>query len=319
VRQVREEALHIAPDHIPVISLAAIGTGAAAVRAIGQAMLQAAETIGFFYIREHAIPETLIAEVMRHSAAFFAAPMADKQAVKVNASHRGFIAMGEAKMTGGKRPDLKESFVWGCDAGEAAGAAPNQWPASPPTMRAVLERFLEAGNQVGWQLLAAFAAALDLPLDRFVRGIDRPASRGSIIYYPPQEPEIEADQFGVSPHTDYGCLTLLHQDGTGGLAVQGRDGDWLKAPPIPGTIVVNVGDLLARWTNDRFRSTPHRVVNRSGHARYSTAIFVDPNPDTVIEPVVAPGDVAHYEPVTCGDYLRGRFDATFAYRRSSAA
>ena len=97
-----------------------------------------------------------------------------------------------------------------------------------------------------------------------MRSVDRPVSRGSIIYYPPQPPEMGADQFGVSSHTDYGCLTLLYQDSTGGLQVQGRSGSWLTAHPIADTFVVNVGDLLARWSNDRFRSTPHRVVNRSG-------------------------------------------------------
>jgi isopenicillin N synthase-like dioxygenase len=125
-----------------------------------------------------------------------------------------------------------------------------------------------------------------------------------------------ADQFGVSSHTDYGCLTLLYQDDTGGLQVQGSAGAWLTAHPIHGSFVVNVGDLLARWSNDRFRSTPHRVVNRSGRARYSTGLFVDPNRDTLITPVVRPGEAARYEPVTCGDYLRSRLDAAFAYRKT---
>jgi isopenicillin N synthase-like dioxygenase len=152
-----------------------------------------------------------------------------------------------------------------------------------------------------------------------VRSIARPTSRGSIIYYPPQPPDAADDQFGVSPHTDWGCLTLLYQDQTGGLEVQGRDGTWVTAHPIRGTFVVNVGDLLARWTNDRFKSTPHRVVNRSGRARYSCAVFVDPDRDTLIDPVVRPGEAARYEPVTCGAYVQSRFDAAFAYRQKAAA
>jgi isopenicillin N synthase-like dioxygenase len=152
-----------------------------------------------------------------------------------------------------------------------------------------------------------------------VRTIDRPISRGSILYYPPQPPDMGTDQFGVSSHTDYGCLTLLYQDSTGGLQVQDSGGTWLTAHPIEGTFVVNVGDLLARWTNDRFRSTPHRVVNRSGHARYSTALFIDPNADTLIEPVVRAGELARYAPVTCAAYLRSRLDASFAYRQQADA
>jgi isopenicillin N synthase-like dioxygenase len=225
--------------------------------------------------------------------------------------------MGEARMAGSARPDLKESFVWGLDQPGEDGIPANRWPDFMPEMRTVLTAFFDAGNAVGWRMLRAFAGALDADPDRFVRGIDRPISRGSVIYYPPQAPDMGEQQFGVSPHTDYGCLTLLHQDNTGGLQVQGRNGAWLMAHPIPDTFVVNVGDLLARWTNDRFRSTPHRVVNRSGRTRLSTAIFVDPNRDTLIEPVVRPGETPRYEPVTCGDYLRGRLDAAFAYRKAS--
>jgi isopenicillin N synthase-like dioxygenase len=149
--------------------------------------------------------------------------------------------------------------------------------------------------------------------------IDRPISRGSILYYPPQPPDMGADQFGVSSHTDYGCLTLLYQDDTGGLQVQGSGGTWLSASPISGTFVVNVGDLLARWTNDRFRSTPHRVVNGSGHARFSTALFIDPNAETLIEPLTRPGEAARYAPVTCAAYLRSRLDAAFAYRQRAGS
>jgi isopenicillin N synthase-like dioxygenase len=91
--------------------------------------------------------------------------------------------------------------------------------------------------------------------------------------------------------------------------------EWVTAHPIPGTLVVNVGDLLARWTNDRFRSTPHRVVNASGRERVSIAAFVDPDHDTPIEPVCAPDTAARYAPTTCGEYILGRFDKSFAYRK----
>jgi isopenicillin N synthase-like dioxygenase len=310
------EAVRIEADAIPVIDLAGLADGSALER-VGRAMLAAAEGVGFFYIRNHGVPAGLIEDVLRVAGAFFAAPMAQKEDVAVAAGHRGFIRMGEAKMTGGARPDLKESFVWGLDEPGEDGIPPNRWPGFLPEMRGVLNAFFAAGNAVGWQMLRAFAVAVGEAPDRFVPTIDRPISRGSVIYYPPQPPEMGAEQFGVSAHTDYGCLTLLHQDATGGLQVQGSDGTWLMAAPIPGTFVVNVGDLLARWTNDRFRSTPHRVVNRSGRTRLSTAIFVDPNRDTVIEPVVRVGEVARYEAVTCGDYLRGRLDAAFAYRRAS--
>lgn len=309
------EAQRIDLEAIPVIDLTGIADGGPALAAIGGQMLAAAEGIGFFYIHNHGIPGSLIDAVFDVSARFFAEPLARKQQVAVNAGHRGFIKVGEAKMASRARPDLKESFVWGLDQPDPDGIPDNRWPGFLPAMRQVLTDFFTTGSQVGWSMLRAFAAGLDIAPDTFVRTIDRPISRGSILYYPPQSPDMGADQFGVSSHTDYGCLTLLYQDSTGGLQVQGRAGAWLTAHPIEGTFVVNVGDLLARWTNDRFRSTPHRVVNRSGHARYSTALFIDPNADTLIEPVIRPGETAHYAPVTCAAYLRSRLDAAFAYRQ----
>jgi len=313
------EAERIGVDAIPVIDLTGITDGGAALSAIGRQMLAAAEGIGFFYIRNHGIPASLINAVFSVSARFFAEPTARKQQVAVNAGHRGFIQVGEAKMASRAKPDLKESFIWGLDEPGPDGIPPNRWPDFLPEMRGMLTSFFADGSQVGWSLLRAFAAGLGIAQDIFVRTIDRPISRGSILYYPPQPPDMGPDQFGVSSHTDYGCLTLLYQDSTGGLQVQGSLGTWLTAPPIEGTFVVNVGDLLARWTNDRFRSTPHRVVNRSGRARFSTALFIDPNADTLIEPVIRPGEAAHYGPVTCAAYLRSRLDASFAYRKQEAA
>ena len=313
------EATRIDADKIPVIDIAALRRNGAVAARVGAQMRAAAEAVGFFYISGHGIPQPLIDEVFRTARTFFTAPPEQKRSAAVNPFHRGFLHVGAAKMSGNAKVDLKESFVWGLDAPGPDGIPPNIWPDFLPTMRPVLNQWFAAGNEIGWALLRAFAVALDAPPDSFVRHIDRPTSRGSIIYYPPQPPELGDDQFGVAPHTDYGCLTLLYQDEVGGLQVRASNGEWVTAHPIPGTVVVNVGDLLARWTNDRFHSTPHRVVNRSGRERLSSAIFVDPNRDTVIAPVPRPGEAAHYEPVTCGDYIKGRLDAAFAYRRATTA
>jgi isopenicillin N synthase-like dioxygenase len=313
----RAEARHVDVSTIPVIDIADIARDSRSERAIGAEMLSAAEGIGFFYIRNTAVPQTLIDRVLDISRRFFAAAPDAKASVTVNAGHRGFIRVGEAKMTENAQPDLKESFIWGLDTPGEDGIPPNRWPDFLPELRNVLTTFFTVGNAVGWSLLRAVATALDISPDSFVRTTDRPISRGSIIYYPEQPPS--GDRFGVSSHTDYGCLTLLYQDDTGGLQVQDRHGEWLAAPPIEGSFVVNVGDLLARWSNDRFRSTPHRVINRSGRARYSTALFVDPNRDTLIVPVTRPGEDAHYPSTTCENYLRSRLDAAFDYRKRATA
>jgi isopenicillin N synthase-like dioxygenase len=310
---------------IPVIDIAELYSETnLALRRVADEMRRAAESIGFFYVTNHGIPQAQIARAFEIAHHFFGSLPEQKAHVAVNAFHRGFLRIGEAKMYDGARADLKESFVWGLelDADRRAELRPdtmigrNVWPDFLPEMQSVLVSHLESCNKVGWLLLRAFATGLGISHDYFVRTTDRPLSRGSLIYYPPQPPELGEKQFGVAPHTDYGCLTLLCQDDAGGLQVRNADGDWVTALPIADTFVVNVGDLLARWTNDRFASTPHRVINRSGRERFSVAVFVDPNEETIIEPVVPQGEKSHYDPVTCAAYIRSRYDAAFSYRRA---
>jgi isopenicillin N synthase-like dioxygenase len=181
-------------------------------------------------------------------------------------------------------------------------------------MRPAFIEYFERTSDCAKRLLQAFAASLGQPHDFFTQSVAKPITRCSAVYYPPQPPDAGADQFGVAPHTDYGLLTLVHQDPVGGLQVRTRDGQWVLAHPIPTTLVVNVGDLLARWTNDRFKSTLHRVVNSSGRERLSLATFFDPDYQTLITPVVRDGEAARYQSVSCGEYILGRYDKSFAYR-----
>ncbi|MEQ9349425.1 MAG: 2OG-Fe(II) oxygenase family protein, partial [Alphaproteobacteria bacterium] len=170
---------------------------------------------------------------------------------------------------------------------------------------------------IGASILRATAVSLGLAEDFFAKRYAKPIARTGLLYYPDQDPTRGDDQFGVAPHTDYGCLTVLSQDSSGGLQVMNKAGHWVEAQPIPGTFVIYVGDLLERWSNDRFTSTPHRVINRSGHARYSISHFYDPTYETVVDPRDAglpAGMDSKYEPVLAGDYVLGRFDTTMAYR-----
>jgi isopenicillin N synthase-like dioxygenase len=166
------------------------------------------------------------------------------------------------------------------------------------------------------------ARSLGIAEDFFTPRYKKPLQRTQILYYPPQDPQADALQFGVAPHTDYGCITLLWQDDNGGLQVRERaTRSWIEAPPIPGTFVINVGDLLARWTNDRFSSTPHRVINRSGKERFSIATFYDPDFATVVDPRDLDAATAdgRYEPVRAGEHILRRFDDSFGYRKKLAA
>ena len=211
----------------------------------------------------------------------------------VNARHRGFNALGDAHMYEARKPDHKEFFSIGLELPEddpdvLAGEklrGPNNWPQGMPAFRVALEAYYAAMLACGADLMRAVAVSLDLAADFFVASYRKPLQRTQIVYYPPQPVELGEDQFGVAPHSDFGCITLLWQDANGGLEVLERSTRrWIPAPPIEGTLVINVADLLARWTNDRYASTPHRVINRSGRERLSIATFHDPDYQAVVDP-----------------------------------
>ncbi len=172
-----------------------------------------------------------------------------------------------------KRPDYKEFFSIGLELPEddpdvladRRYADPNNWPEFMPELRPALYGYYEAVGACGADLLRAVAVSLGVDEHFFAPRYTKRMQRTQMVYYPPQPPQSDEDQFGVAPHTDYGCITLLWQDQVGGLQVREIANDtWIDAPPVEGSFVVNVGDLLARWTDDRFRSTLHRVINASG-------------------------------------------------------
>jgi isopenicillin N synthase-like dioxygenase len=315
---------------IPVIDLAPAESGPAGMAGVAASIRRAAIDVGFFYVARHGIPAATIDAAFAAAHRFFALPLERKVAVAVDRRHRGYIRTGGAKMYDGAQPDLKESFVYGVDLGAddpdvRAGKplmGPNRWPTDLPELKQAFDRYYAEIDRVGQTVLRAVAISLGLPERFFAERYTKPLARGSLVHYPPQPPDLGADHFGVSAHTDYGCITFVCQDDSGGLQAKNRAGEWIEAPPIPGTLVVNIGDLLARWTNDLFRSTPHRVVNRSGRDRYSLAVFYDPDFDAGVSAIpscLAPGEAPRYPPTTCGAHVLAKFDAAFAYRKESAA
>ena len=314
-------------DEIPVIDVRPLRSGnRQAMQEVARQLRQAAEGIGFFYIRNHCIPSQVIQQAHAATKQFFQQPKDWKNQLKINHNHHGFLAVGQAKMEKATRVDLKESFVWGLDLPDEHPdlteknpfLGRNQWPTEMPEFRASVYPFFEAGLECGKDMMRAFALSLDLPEEVFLQATNQPIARSSVIYYPPQSSDLGETQFGVAPHTDYGCLTLLWQDSVGGLEVQTRQGEWVTAHPLEDTLVVNVGDLLSRWTNNAFQSTLHRVINRKNVERYSMAIAWDPNFETLVDPaeVFPESESVQYEPVQCGDYVLSRFDASFSYRKA---
>ena len=290
--------------------------------AVAEALHKASTGLGFIYITGHGIPDAAIEAARTAAYAFFRADSAEKEAVRVSGAHRGWLAAGGAKMQDDAKADLKESFIWGWE--DDSGALPddhplrgsNRWPAAPVEMQDAAMAYFHAAHDVAHHLMRGFALGLGLDEHFFLKTANHPLSRASFVYYPAQPPEMGADQFGVGPHTDFGVLTVLCQDDVGGLQVQDINGDWIQAPPIPGSLIVNVADLLARWTGGAYKSTPHRVVNSSGRERMSLVLAWDPNPETMIDArqVHGAGSDSTEEPITCGDYLLWRFGKAFSYR-----
>jgi isopenicillin N synthase-like dioxygenase len=249
----------------------------------------------------------------------------------INAWHRGYMGMATstvvtssvAKVT---QPNLSESLmIMHEPATDKVGEplqGPNQWPDWLLEFRPAIEAYREAAERVSRAVIRLIAVALDLPETSLDQHFDRPTSFLRLLHYPPHPIDAADDQFGAAPHTDYGIITLLAQDDSGGLQVRRRDGGWIDAAPLPGTFVLNVADMLARWTNDRFVSTPHRVINRSGGDRYSLPFFFDTAMDSVIECLptcTGPGNPPRYEKLRYGEYLMNRLDRNYDYRKSEAA
>jgi len=317
------KASQISEDAIPVVDLGPLRDGSNPV-AIAKALHRASQSLGFIYVSNHGIDPALIENARQCAYQFFRSSEAEKSTVTVSQNHRGWLKPGQSKMQDDAKADLKESFIWGMQ--NSRGLAPNdhplrgdnQWPNFLPELQSVSMAYFEAAHGVAHHLMRGFALGLNLNPEFFLRSVEAPLSRASYVYYPAQDESLGEDQFGVAPHTDFGVLTVLCQDDVGGLQVQGIDGEWLLAPPIDGTLVVNVADLLSRWTNGAYKSTPHRVVNTSGRERLSLVLAFDPDPETLVDSRAVFG-VDHEpdnDPITCGDYLVWRFGKAFAYRNT---
>lgn len=298
---------------IPTIDLAGFGSGGRAqLERVAREIGAAARGIGFFTIVNHGIPSELIRAAFAEARTFFALPTSEKMRVSVthSKSYRGYVRIGEETLDPTKAPDVKECF----NAGPAHSAAdPNQWPESA-SFKSTLEAYHAANSELVVALHRAFAIDLGIEEDYFDARFARAVGIVRLLRYPPHPGAFDGNTFGAGAHSDYGNLTLLAQDGTEGLEVRTREGTWLSVPPTPGAFVCNIGDCLMRWSNDVYVSTPHRVINRTPRERFSIAYFGDPNADAIVACLptcLAPGELPKYPPITYGEYLRSRYDATY--------
>lgn len=306
-------------EDIPIIDLSDLAAPNKAARlACGRAIGEALKTVGFFQAVGHGVDAALTAQVYEVAQAFFARPVEEKMTVALSPA-TGFCGYFPllAEVTdpafGG---DPKEGFDISLSAGPE-GLAALRWPPNPPDLPAILTRYHEAMCGFGRLLSRGFALALEMPEDFFEASLDRPMSILRILHYPAlaAAPNLAELPFGCGAHSDYGYLTMLTQDSQGGLEVQTRAGEWISVAPHPDAFVCNVGELMARWTNDLFRATPHRVVRRSAAARYSIPFFFHPNPGVLIDPLkscVPEGSTPLYPPILSGAYLEARQNRAYA-------
>ncbi len=314
------QAKRIDDGTIPIVDISPLRSGENP-QAVAQALHGASQGLGFIYIKGHGIPTPLIDAARQSAYGFFHGTEQQKQTVRISKQHRGWLAPGGAKMQDDAKADLKESFIWAIDDGGQkpdghALRGENQWPLWAPDMQAHAMAYFHQAHDVACCLMRGFALGLGREENFFLQSCTAPLSRMSYVYYPEQPEELGERQFGVGPHTDFGVLTVLCQDSVGGLQVEDINGEWLHAPPLADTLIVNVGDLLSRWTDGAYKSTPHRVVNSSGQERLSLVLAFDPNPETRIDArdLFGPSHQAAQPPITCGDYLTWRFKKAFFYR-----
>lgn len=317
---------------LPLIDIAPLyGTDSAAWRDVATQIDTACRDWGFFYITGHGIPPERIDALLAAAKAFFALPEAEKLKIDITrtAHHRGYGAIATEQLDPTQPSDLKETFDMGfhmaADHPEVLAGKPLRGPNRHPDLpgwAALMEQHYADMQALAQTLLRAIALALGIERDFFDARFAEPISVFRMIHYPPRHTARSADQPGAGAHTDYGCVTLLYQDDAGGLQVRNVNGEWIDAPPITGSFVVNIGDMMARWSNDRYTSTPHRVISPQGVHRYSMPFFAEPHPDTEISclPNCSSADnPPKYPPVTSAEYLLSRFADTYAYRREETA
>lgn len=324
------------PSEIPTIDVAAMlaRPEPASWERVAARIYECCTSVGFFYLTGHGIPRGTVADAFEANRRFHARPLEEKLALKQNLWHRGYQAFASstlkssARFAPARRPNQMESFFVrhevdpaDLDYEQRPLQGPNRWPDDPWFVE-VVRRYDTATRDLGLALLPAFSIAAGEAPDYFTRRFEPPSTALRLIHYPPTPALPDDELFGINPHTDYGFLTILAQDDVGGLQIRRVDGSWIDAPYVPDSFVLNIGDGLARWTNDRFNSTPHRVINRSaGRDRYSIGMFFDPGLDTVIEPLprFTADEPARYPPIRYGDYFAMRLDANYPDRVGLAA
>ena len=298
---------------------------------LARAVARTCEDTGFLVVANHGVPQRLVDDTFAVAAQFFARPERDKLALKVGQYNIGYLPFGgqvvrHSPVNKNTKPNFSESFYITRDRApdhpDIVNNKPliglNRWPPDMPEFRAATMAYYAAMEAMTTRLVPVVAMALGLPPDYFAEAFAEPNCTIRLIHYPPQ-PNPEENEFGFAPHTDNNFITFLAQSALPGLDVRTAEGEWIRPPAVPGTFVVNTGAMLARYSNDRFRATPHRVINRNDASRYAIPFFLGPNHDAIVDCVptcVGPDNPTRYEPTTYGAFTQRLLTLNFAHRRA---
>jgi isopenicillin N synthase-like dioxygenase len=287
-------------------------------RTLLQDFFSAYNKYGFGYIINHGIEKTLIEQLFQVSKQFHSQPLSEKMRVALDHNHRGYIAINtstdvNSKLADVKKPNQSESFMMMReDKSELPNvylSGPNQWP-KLENFKEVLEKYTFNMTKLGRNLMRLALLSSGVKDLSVMQSLDTPTIWLRLLHYPPISKNSPSDLYGSAPHTDFGCLTILAQDEIGGLQVQTREGEWIDVPKLEGSFVVNVGDMLSRYTNGLLRSTPHRVINKSGKERFSCPFFFDPHTNAVVQPLKGTGK-PKFSPINFGEFLREELEASY--------
>jgi isopenicillin N synthase-like dioxygenase len=313
-------------DAIPIVDLSPWYQGNAdEQKNVAGEVVSACCTSGFFYVLNHLVPPQLLTSVFKLAHNFFALPVQQKEKVsfELGSKNRGYIPLGAESSDPDAVRDEKEAydFTHQIPAGASGElvmdriTGENLWAEHPANLKPVIELYLEKCIELGRTLFQIFAVGLGLEQNFFENKINYPIAQLRLLHYPAQNPElISEENLGIGKHCDYECLTILAQGDVGGLQVENLKGEWVEAPPIQGAFNVNIGEMLTRWTNGKFKATPHRVVNTSGKARYSVPFFFATNYDVNIKPLdvcIPKGTSPRYEEILAGEFLAARLDEIY--------
>ncbi|MEM7427611.1 MAG: 2OG-Fe(II) oxygenase family protein [Pseudomonadota bacterium] len=276
-------------------------------------LARACEEVGFFYVANHGVPAKLIEDVRSAAGAFFERPMDEKMLIRLDQRMRGYLPLdyssyeGEDRAAKSHQEGFWMSYERSLDETRPMHG-PNLWPKGHPALRSSMEAYFAAAERLANALLRGFSAALGQAPDTLGQYFAAPQTMLKLNHYPPQDSPQSIKHIGVVPHTDSGAFTILWQDEGDGLEIQNKDGEWIGAPLIPGTFVINIGNVMQTWSKGRFSSTPHRVINRGGRDRYSIPMFVNPGHEAPVGPMA--GDAIEADEVF-GDYIRDIWRRTF--------